>query len=66
MEISQNNANTAVFAILVWKSVNNLLKKASIYQQQDLNGAKLSSMDRIALLTEKNFESAAQLKCNKF
>ena len=33
MEISQNNANTAVFAILVWKNVNNLLKKASIYQQ---------------------------------
>ena len=48
------------------KRVNNLLKKADIYQYFDRNGTKLRSMHRIALLTEKKFESAAQLKCNKF
>ena len=46
IEISQHNANTAFFAILDLKRVN-------IYQNYDLNGAKLSSMYRIALLTKK-------------
>ena len=32
IEISQHNANTAFFAILVWKRVNNLQRKADIYQ----------------------------------
>ena len=53
IEFSQHNATTAFFAILDWKIVNNLLKKADIYQKYDLNGAKVSSMNRIALLTEK-------------
>ena len=62
IEISHHKANTAFFAILERKGVNNLLKKADIYQYCDRNGTKLTSMYRIALLTEKNFESAAQLK----
>ena len=33
IETSQNNANTAVFAILDSKRVNNLLKKADIHDQ---------------------------------
>ena len=66
IEISQHNANTAFFAILDWKRVNNLLNKPEIYQYYDGNRAKLSSMYRIALLTEKTFESATQLKRNKF
>ena len=53
IEISQHNANTAFFAFLDWKRVNNLLSKLEIYQYYDGNGAKLSSMYRIALLTEK-------------
>ena len=66
IEISQHNANTAFFAISDWKTVNNLLNKPEIYQYYDGNRAKLSSMYRIALLNEKNFESATQLKRNKF
>ena len=66
IEISQHNANTAFFTILDWKRVNNLLNKPKIYQYYDGNGAKLSSTYKIALLTKKNFESALQLKCNKF
>ena len=66
IEISQRNANTAFFAILDWKRVKNLLNKLDIYEYYVRNGAKLSSMYKIALLTEKNFESAAQLKRNKF
>ena len=61
-EISQHNANTAFFAISYWKRVNNLLNKLEIYKYYDGNGAKLSSMYRIALLTEKNFESATNFK----
>ena len=57
---AQSNANTAFFAILDWKRVNSSLKKADIYPDDGLNGAKLSSMYRISLLTEKNFESAGQ------
>ena len=53
IEISQHNANTAFFAILKWKRINNLLSKPEIYQNYDGNGAKLSSMYRIALLTEQ-------------
>ena len=53
IEISHRNANTAVFVILNEKGVNNLLKKADIYQYYDRNEAKLSSMYRIALLTKK-------------
>ena len=66
IEISQHNANTAFFAISHWKTVNNLLSKLEIYQYYDGNRAKLSSMYTVALLTEKNFESAMQLKRNKF
>ena len=66
MKISQHNANSAFFVILDRKKANNLLKKADIYHYYDRNGTKLSSMYKIALLTEKNFESAAQLKRNKF
>ena len=66
IEISQHNANTSFFAILDQKRVNNLLNKPEIYQYYDGNGAKLSSKYRILLLTEKNFESASQLKRNEF
>ena len=45
---------------------NNLLKKADIYQAYDRNETKLNAMYKIVLLTEKNFESATQLKRNKF
>ena len=55
IEISQHNANTSFFAISDWKTVNNLLNKPEIYQYYDKNRAKLSSMYRIALLTEKKF-----------
>ena len=65
-QISLHKANTAFFAILDRKRVNNLLKKTDFYQYYDRNGTKLSSMHGIALVTEKNFESAAQLKRNKF
>ena len=55
IEISQHVANTAFFAIFDRKRASNLLKKAKIllitYYNQ--NGTKLSSMYRIALLTEK-------------
>ena len=44
IETSQHNANTAFFAMLDSKRVNNLQKKADIYQYYDRNGAKLSSM----------------------
>ena len=60
IEILQHTANTAIFAIFGRKRLNNLLKKADIYQYYDRNGTKLSSMYRIALLIKKNFESAAQ------
>ena len=63
-EISQHNANTAFFVILEKKSSN--LLKADIYHYYDRNGTKLGSMYKITLLPEKNFESAAQLKRNKF
>ena len=63
-QISQHNANTALFAILESKRVDNLLKKADIYRYFDRNGTKLCSMYRIALLNEKKkkSESAAQLR----
>ena len=48
------------------KRANTSLKKADIYQHCDRRGTKLSSMYGTALLTEKNFQSAAQLKRNKF
>ena len=44
---------TSEFSILDSKRVNNLLKKADIYHDYDRNETKLSSMYRIALLTEK-------------
>ena len=66
IEISQHNSNTAFFAILDRKKANNLLKKAETCLYYDRNGTKLSSTYRIALLTEKNFETAEQLKRNKF
>ena len=50
---------------MILDRVNNLLKKA-IYQAYDRNETKLKAMYKIALLTENNFESAAQLKRNKF
>ena len=49
IEISQHNANTAFFAILDRKRVNNLPKKTDIYRYYDRNGTKLSSMYKIAL-----------------
>ena len=45
--------NTAFIIILDRKGVNSLLSKPDINQNCDRNGAKLSSMYRIALLTEK-------------
>ena len=66
IEISQHYANTAFFCNLDRKRVNNLLKTAGIYQYYDRNGTKFCSTCRIALLTEKKIESAAQLKRNKF
>ena len=54
------------FAILDWKRVNNLLNKPETYQNYGGNEAKISLMYRIALLTEKNCESATQLKRNNF
>ena len=66
IEISQHNANTASFAILNRKKIDTLQKKADIYQYYDRNGAKLSSMYGISLLSENNFESAAQVKSSKF
>ena len=54
IEISQHNANAALFQFLDSKRVNNLLKKADIYYYYDRNKTKLSSMYRNALLTEKN------------
>ena len=49
------------------KRVNNLLKKADIYQYYDGNGTKLNAMYRIALSAEqKKIESAAQSKRNNF
>ena len=62
IEISQHNANTAFFAILDRKRVNNLLNKPKIYKYYDGKGATLSSMYGIALLTEKNFESATNFE----
>ena len=49
------------FALLDQKRENDLLNKPEIYQYYDGNGAKLSSMYKIALLITKNFESAMQL-----
>ena len=66
IEVSQHNANIAFFAILDRKKANNLLRKADIYHYYDRNGTKLSSMYKIALVSEKIFESAVQLKRNKF
>ena len=42
IEILQLNANSVLFAILDSKRVNNLQKKANIYQHYDRNGTKLS------------------------
>ena len=56
----------SIFAILDRKRGTNLQKKADIYHCYDRNGTKLSSMYKIALFSEKNFEGAAQLKRNKF
>ena len=55
-----------IFCDFRQKRVNNLLKKVDIYQYYDRNGTKLRSIYRIALLTETNFERAAQLERNKF
>ena len=66
MKVSQHNVNSAFFAILDRKRVNNLLKKADIYHSYDRNGKKFSSLHGIALVTEKKIESAAQLKRNQF
>ena len=58
IKISQHTANTAYYAIFDRKRVNDLLKKANIYQHCHQTETKLSSMSRIALFLEKNFESA--------
>ena len=60
IEISQNNANTALFAILGKKRVNNLLSKFGIYQNYDRDKIKSSSVYRIELLTEKKLKA----QCN--
>ena len=65
-ENSQHNTNTAFFCDFRQKRGHNLQKKTDIYQNYDRNGTKLNSMYRIALFTEKIFESATQLKRNKF
>ena len=39
------------------KRINTLLKKANIYQYYDQNGTTLSSIDKIALLTEKKLKA---------
>ena len=57
IEISQHNANTAFFAILDRKRVNNLLKKADIYPYHNRNGTKLRLMYKIALLPEKKLKA---------
>ena len=53
IEISQLNANFSFSAILDRNRVNNLPKKADIFQHCDRNGTKLCSTYRIALLTGK-------------
>ena len=47
IEISQNNANTALFAIFGKKRVNNLLSKFGIYQNYDRD--KLNQVQCIEL-----------------
>ena len=47
------------------KRVNNLLKKADIYQYFDRNGTKLRSMYRIALLTEKKVWKRSAIKAQQ-
>ena len=49
--------NYRIFSSLDRKRVNHSLNKANIYQYCDLNGAKLSSTHRIALLTEKKIKA---------
>ena len=66
IEISQTMEIPHFFAILGKKRVNNLLNKVGIYQNYDRDETKSSSVYRIGLLTEKKFESAAQLKHNNF
>ena len=67
IKISQHKANIALLSILNRKRVTNLLKKANIYQHYDRNGAKLSLMYKIALLTDKKkIESAAQFSATNF
>ena len=59
IEILQHSVRSSTFfSILDRKKVKNLLKKADIYQYYNQNRTKLSSMYRIALLTEKMSESA--------
>ena len=53
IEISQHNANIALFFDFRQKRVYNLLKKTDIYQNYDQNRTTFSLMCRIALLTEK-------------
>ena len=63
IEILQHSGrSSAFFSILDRKRVKNLLKKADIYQYYNQNRTKLSSMYRIALLTEKMSESATNIK----
>ena len=52
IKISQH-CKYRIFCHFRQKKVNNLLKKADIYQYYDRNGTKLSSMYRIALFTKK-------------
>ena len=68
IKISQHNANSAFYTILDRKRVptNNLLEKVDIYQYYNQNGTKLSSMDRIAQLTEKKNWKRNAIKRNKF
>ena len=62
IKTSQHYVNTAFFTI--FERVNNLLKKADIYQFCDRNGTKLRSMYETALLTEKNLKAQRNYATN--
>ena len=62
----QKQCKKHIFCNLRQKKVNKLLKKADICQYYTILQLKWNKIDRIALLPEKNFESATQLKRNKF
>ena len=62
IKISQHYTNTAFFAILDRKRVNNMLKSPTFTNITIEMGTKLSSMHRIALLTEKHLKAQQILR----